>query len=139
MRVKTKHELSKSVEKMCFTVELPMVTEKNFWCRCAQGIHPFPSRTRRLRLERPMILHWRRCGKAGGCQIHGDIAQLGEHLPCKQGVESSSLFISTMGLQLSRLERTPDKREVGGSSPLKPIEFVRIQGKSISHKPSEER
>ena len=25
------------------------------------------------------------------------------------------------GLQLSRLERTPDKREVGGSSPLKPI------------------
>ncbi len=26
-----------------------------------------------------------------------------------------------MGLYLSRLERTPDKREVGGSSPLKPI------------------
>ena len=26
-----------------------------------------------------------------------------------------------MGLQLSWLERTPDKREVGGSSPLKPI------------------
>ena len=25
----------------------------------------------------------------------GDIAQLGEHLPCKQGVESSNLFIST--------------------------------------------
>ena len=25
------------------------------------------------------------------------------------------------GLQLSWLERTPDKREVGGSSPLKPI------------------
>ena len=24
----------------------------------------------------------------------GDIAQLGEHLPCKQGVESSNLFIS---------------------------------------------
>ena len=31
-----------------------------------------------------------------------------------------------MGLQLSRLERTPDKREVGGSSPLKPI----IRGRS---------
>ena len=28
-----------------------------------------------------------------------------------------------MGLSLSRLERTPDKREVGGSSPLKPIAF----------------
>ena len=26
----------------------------------------------------------------------------------------------SMGLQLSWLERTPDKREVGGSSPLKP-------------------
>ena len=24
----------------------------------------------------------------------GDVAQLGEHLPCKQGVESSNLFIS---------------------------------------------
>ena len=27
--------------------------------------------------------------------VYGDIAQLGEHLPCKQGVESSNLFIST--------------------------------------------
>ena len=26
-----------------------------------------------------------------------------------------------LDLYLSRLERTPDKREVGGSSPLKPI------------------
>ena len=26
---------------------------------------------------------------------HGGLAQLGEHLPCKQGVESSNLFIST--------------------------------------------
>jgi hypothetical protein len=25
---------------------------------------------------------------------HGDVAQLGEHLPCKQGVESSNLFVS---------------------------------------------
>ena len=24
----------------------------------------------------------------------GDVAQLGEHLPCKQGVESSNLFVS---------------------------------------------
>ena len=27
----------------------------------------------------------------------GGVAQLGEHLPCKQGVKSSNLFISTMG------------------------------------------
>ena len=42
---------------------------KNFWCRCVQGKHPYPSRTRRLRPERPMVLHWRRCGRAGGRQI----------------------------------------------------------------------
>ena len=29
---------------------------------------PFPSRTRRLRLKRPMVLCWRRHGRAGGCQ-----------------------------------------------------------------------
>ena len=40
-----------------------------FWCRCGWGKHPFPSRTRRLRPKRPMVLHWRRCGRAGGCQI----------------------------------------------------------------------
>ena len=27
----------------------------------------------------------------------GGVAQLGEHLPCKQGVDSSNLFISTTG------------------------------------------
>ena len=27
--------------------------------------------------------------------IYGGVAQLGEHLPCKQGVKSSNLFIST--------------------------------------------
>ena len=29
-------------------------------------------------------------------QISGGIAQLGEHLLCKQGVKSSNLFISTI-------------------------------------------
>ena len=68
---------------------------ENFWWRCAYGTHPFPSRTRRLRHKRPMVLCWRRYGRAGGCQIHGGIAQLGEHLPCKQGVKGSNPFIST--------------------------------------------
>ena len=27
--------------------------------------------------------------------LYGGVAQLGEHLPCKQGVDSSILFIST--------------------------------------------
>ena len=43
-----------------------------------------------------MVLHWRRCGRVGGCRIKfGGVAQLGEHLPCKQGVMSSNLTIST--------------------------------------------
>ena len=31
-------------------------------------------------------------------ESRGGVAQLGEHLPCKQGVESSNLFVSTEGL-----------------------------------------
>ena len=35
---------------------------------------------------------------------HGGVAQLGEHLPCKQGVRSSILLISTTSVpQASRL------------------------------------
>ena len=29
--------------------------------------------------------------------IYGGVAQLGEHLPCKQGVKSSNLSVSTVG------------------------------------------
>ena len=36
--------------------------------------------------------------------LHGGVAQLGEHLPCKQGVDSSILFISTR-----KGERADDK------------------------------
>ena len=32
-----------------------------------------------------------------GSESYGGVAQLGEHLPCKQGVKSSNLFISTSG------------------------------------------
>ena len=41
-----------------------------------------------------MVLYWRRYGRVGGCQFYGGVAQLGEHLPCKQGVKSSNLSIS---------------------------------------------
>ena len=46
-----------------------------------------------------MVLYWRRYGRAGGCQINGGLAQLGEHLPCKQGVESSNLLVSTKAMR----------------------------------------
>ena len=38
-------------------------------------------------------------------KLYGGIAQLGEHLPCKQGVKSSNLFISTIGLYSNRNNR----------------------------------
>ena len=47
-----------------------------------------------------MVLCWRRYGRAGGCRIYGGIAQLGEHLPCKQGVKSSNLSISIRNLMI---------------------------------------
>ena len=42
---------------------------------------------------------------------YGGVAQLGEHLPCKQGVDSSILFVSTNGVtaedrsRIRRIER----------------------------------
>ena len=41
----------------------------------------------------------------GAARIRGGVAQLGEHLPCKQGVKSSNLSIST------RRERLKEKLE----------------------------
>ena len=38
---------------------------------------------------------------------HGGVAQLGEHLPCKQGVRSSILLISTKSEE--KRTRTPAK------------------------------
>ena len=37
--------------------------------------------------------------------LYGGVAQLGEHLPCKQGVKSSNLSIST-GRELGEYERS---------------------------------
>ena len=35
-------------------------------------------------------------GEQVAARFHGGLAQLGEHLPCKQGVESSNLLVSTV-------------------------------------------
>ena len=35
---------------------------------------------------------------------NGGVAQLGEHLPCKQGVMSSNLTISTLALSHAKLK-----------------------------------
>ena len=36
-------------------------------------------------------------GKQVAAGLNGGLAQLGEHLPCKQGVESSNLLVSIAG------------------------------------------
>ena len=55
-----------------------------------------------------MVLCWRRHGRAGGCRIYGGIAQLGEHLPCKQGVKGSNPFISTVIRKRMTNKEAPD-------------------------------
>ena len=37
-------------------------------------------------------------GKQVVAGLNGGLAQLGEHLPCKQGVESSNLLVSTKAM-----------------------------------------
>ena len=39
-----------------------------------------------------------------GTSRDGGVAQMGEHLPCKQGVDSSNLFISTRGREARGIE-----------------------------------
>ena len=116
------HLLSKGTSRDCFIVQRSM-PHKNKRCRCVCGTHPFPFRTRWLRHRRPMVLYWRRYGRAGGCRFiktiprkrfsyrtHGGIAQLGERLPCKQEVTSSNLVISTKIFLKARTGlRTADK------------------------------
>ena len=69
-------QLWRAIQRMAWTREREFPsgsaatwTNKDFWCRCARGKHPYPSRTRWLSPGRPMILRWGRRGKAGGCQI----------------------------------------------------------------------
>ena len=37
-------------------------------------------------------------GEQVAARLNGGVAQLGEHLPCKQGVKSSNLSISTLAM-----------------------------------------
>ena len=51
-------------------------------------------------IELRPILRWKkfliRIDSEYKIDSHGGVAQLGEHLPCKQGVRSSNLLVSTM-------------------------------------------
>ena len=90
-------------------------------------VHPFPFRTRKLSCAVPKILYWRRYGKIGQGRHrrrsqktprpkkiekrthHGGVAQLGEHLPCKQGVMGSNPIISTSRARDDKWKRQPNK------------------------------
>ena len=45
-------------------------------------------------------------GEQVAARSHGGVAQLGEHLPCKQGVKSSNLSVSISGESLKRKIRS---------------------------------
>ena len=47
---------------------------------------------------------------------YGGVAQLGEHLPCKQGVRSSILLISTKGRRKTKKRRPSPERTWACSS-----------------------
>ena len=93
---------------------LTLVT-RNFWCRCVQGKHPYPSRTRRLRPERPMVLHWRRCGRAGGRQIKKRITGNSNECPVEinTGIGKRALSETKRNQKdIENLMLTPISREV---------------------------
>ena len=50
-------------------------------------------------------------GKQVAAGSHGGLAQLGEHLPCKQGVESSNLLVSTSGEKAAERTLKTEYRE----------------------------
>ena len=45
--------------------------------------------------------------------LYGGVAQLGEHLPCKQGVRSSILLISTTGRRKTKKRRPSPETNMG--------------------------
>ena len=48
-------------------------------------------------------------GEQVAARLNGGVAQLGEHLPCKQGVKSSNLSVSTDLKQLNEFEYNDNK------------------------------
>ena len=46
-------------------------------------------------------------------ELHGGVAQLGEHLPCKQGVKGSNPFISTIKEKSLKMDELKYLRRTG--------------------------
>ena len=67
--------------------EVKLCSGENTWLEAARENSSMPTRPRKRKLPRVEI---KNPNKFGG------VAQLGEHLPCKQGVMGSNPIISTM-------------------------------------------
>ena len=82
---------------MCFTVELYMGTIQDLpvAMRLRGTPVPIPNTMVKTQAADGTTLETAWESRRAPDQKRGDVAQLGEHLPCKQGVESSNLFISS--------------------------------------------
>ncbi len=59
--------------------------------------------------------------------IYGGVAQLGEHLPCKQGVKSSNLSVSTLILFWLRGQAVKTSPFHGGNTGSIPVGVTYIK------------
>ena len=67
-------------------------------------------------------------GEQVAAKINGGVAQLGEHLPCKQGVMSSNLTISTKAMRRGNERRSRSSDRACASE----LEIERIGGRSAN-------
>ncbi len=70
-------------------------------------------------------------GEQVAARSNGDVAQLGEHLPCKQGVESSNLFIST---EIERFQDGLIAQLVRGARLISVRSVVRVHLSPLAYK-----
>ena len=70
--------------------------------------------------------------------FYGELAQLGEHLPCTQGVKSSILLFSTINLKKVKPEKASEHRQSNNKKPKNKsrneIEKSKSESKSRSKK-----
>ena len=59
--------------------------------------------------------------------FYGELAQLGEHLPCTQGVKSSILLFSTINLKKVKPEKASEHRQSNNKKPKETKERNEIE------------
>ena len=82
----------------------------------ALRIHLFPYRTQKLSSVAPKVVGGSLPARIGHRDAFGRLAQLGEHLPYKQGV-TGSIPVTSIGLLAQLVEHRTFNPLVQGSSP----------------------